>query len=144
MYRDGSAETEVFLVLHGGPFWVGKDAGAWSVPKGEFDDSETPLQAAVREFQEETGTLPKGDFLELKPVVQKGGKQVFCFALKGDLDATAIVSNTFIMEWPPKSGKRQSFPEIAKAQWFPLTGAKEKINVAQISFLDELRMRLNT
>jgi predicted NUDIX family NTP pyrophosphohydrolase len=138
LYRDGAAETEVFLVLPGGPFWANKDAGAWSVPKGEFDDSETPLAAAVREFKEETGTLLQGDFRELKPVVQKAGKQVFAFALKGDLDATAIQSNTFKMEWPPKSGRWQAFPEVAKAQWFPVSIAKGKINAAQVAFLEEL------
>jgi predicted NUDIX family NTP pyrophosphohydrolase len=141
LYRDGAAETEVFLVLPGGPFWADKDAGAWSVPKGEFDDSETPLAAAVREFKEETGTLLQGDFRELKPVVQKAGKQVFAFALKGDLDATAIQSNTFKMEWPPKSGRWQTFPEVAKAQWFPVSIAKEKINAAQVAFLDELLLK---
>src|SRR3954470_7668863 len=112
LYRNGEKELEVLLVLPGGPFWVNKDAGAWSIPKGEFDDSETPLQAAIREFQEETGTVLQGDFLELQPVVQKAGKQVHAFAQKGDLDATAIISNTFKMEWPPKSGKWQSFPEV--------------------------------
>lgn len=139
LYRDGIPETEVFLVLHGGPYWVGKDAGAWSIPKGEFDDGETPLQAAIREFHEETGTLLQGRFTELKPVVQKAGKQVFAFALKGDLDASAIISNTFTIEWPLKSGTWKTFPEIAKAAWFSITAAKEKINAAQISFLDELQ-----
>lgn len=133
------AGIEIFLVLHGGPFWVGKDAGAWSIPKGEFDETETPLQAAVREFHEETGMLLQGNFTALKPIVQKAGKQVFAFAQKGDLDATAIVSNMFTMEWPPKSGTFQSFPEIAKAQWFEASIAKEKINAAQVSFIDELR-----
>ena len=144
LYRDSAdAEgIEVFLVLHGGPYWVGKNAGAWTIPKGEFDESETPLQAALREFEEETGTLPEGAFIELQPIVQKGGKQVFAFAVKGDIDATAITSNTFTLEWPPKSGKWQSFPEVAKAQWFSIPIAKEKINVAQTALLDELLMRL--
>lgn len=143
LYRERPLETEVFLVLHGGPYWVAKDAGAWSVPKGEFDDSETPLEAAIREFKEETGRLLEGDFIELKPIIQKAGKQVFAFAKNGDIDVTAIVSNTFTMEWPPKSGKWQTFPEIAKAQWFTITVAKEKINAAQIPFLDELLTHLH-
>jgi len=142
LYRDGATEVEVFLVFYGGPYWAGKDAGAWSIPKGEFEESETPLQAGIREFHEETGTLLHGDFKELKPVIQKAGKQVFAFTLKGDLDATAIVSNTFTMEWPPKSGNWQRFPEIAKAAWFPLTLAREKINTAQVSFLDELLLNV--
>jgi predicted NUDIX family NTP pyrophosphohydrolase len=138
LYRNGAQETEVFLILHSGPYWVNKDAGAWTIPKGEFDDSETPLQAALREFEEETGTALHGDFTELKPVIQKAGKQVFAFAQKGNLDADAIRSNTFTLEWPPKSGKRQTFPEVAKARWFPISVAREKINPAQIAFLDEL------
>lgn len=138
LHRNNSAGTEVFLVLHGGPYWVGKDAGGWTIPKGEFDDSETPLAAAIREFNEETGLLLEGDFLELAPVVQKGGKQVFAFALYGDIDANAIKSNTFKMEWPPKSGVWQTFPEVAKAAWFAIPVAREKINAAQVAFLDEL------
>ena len=143
LYRNAAAQTEVFLVMHGGPFWVGKDAGAWSIPKGEFDDAETPLAAAIREFAEETGTLLNGSFVELQPVVQKAGKQVFAFALKGDIDAAAVKSNTFTMMWPPKSGKWQTFPEIAKAAWFGIREAKEKINVAQISFIDQLQVLLS-
>lgn len=138
LYRDGAAETEVLLVLHGGPFWTGKDAGAWTIPKGEFDDTETALAAAIREFHEETGTLLHGDFMELTTIVQKAGKQVFAFAQKGDLDATGITSNTFTIEWPPKSGTWQSFPEVAKAAWFEVAMAKEKINAAQVALLDEL------
>jgi len=138
LYRDADPETEVFLVMHGGPYWVNKDAGAWTIPKGEFDESETPLQAALREFEEEIGVKLQGDFIELQPIVQKAGKQVFAFAQKSDLDATNIRSNTFTIEWPPKSGKWQSFPEVAKAAWFPISVAREKINVAQIAFLDEL------
>ena len=143
LYRNGEKELEVLLVLPGGPFWVNKDAGAWSIPKGEFDDTETPLQAAIREFQEETGTRLQGDFLELRPIVQKAGKQVYAFAQQGELDAAAIICNTFKMEWPPKSGKWQSFPEVAKAQWFPITRAKEQINPAQAAFLDELLQKLD-
>lgn len=144
LYRDGAEEPEVFLVLPGGPFWANKDAGAWSIPKGEFDESETPLQAALREFEEETGTQLNGDFLELNPIVQKAGKQVFAFAQKGYLDAASIQCNTFKMEWPPKSGKWQQFPEVAKAAWFPVSVAKEKINPAQVAFIDELMQKLST
>ena len=138
LYRDADPETEVFLVMHGGPYWVNKDAGAWTIPKGEFDESETPLQAALREFEEEIGVKLQGDFIELQPIVQKAGKQVLAFAQKRDLDATNIRSNTFTIEWPPKLGKWQSFPEVAKAAWFPISAAREKINIAQIAFLDEL------
>jgi|SRR5215217_6064138 len=144
LYRDNGNETEVFLVLHGGPYWVNKDVGAWSIPKGEFDDTETPLQAAIREFHEETGTMLRGEFTELQPVVQKAGKQVYAFAQKGNLDAASIQCNTFKMEWPPKSGKWQTFPEVAKAAWFPVQVAKEKINPAQIAFLDELLSKINS
>lgn len=144
VHRDGALETEVFLVLHGGPYWVNKDAGAWTIPKGEFDDTETPLAAAIREFKEETGTALQGDFIELQPIIQKAGKQVFAFALKAELDAETIQSNTFKMEWPPKSGNWQAFPEVAKAAWFPISEAKEKINAAQVAFLDELLLHLHT
>ncbi len=142
LYRDGGAGTEVFLVFPGGPFWAKKDAGAWTIPKGEFAGTEAALAAAVREFEEETGTKLTGDFEALAPVVQKAGKQVFAFALKGDIDAAAIQSNTFKLEWPPKSGNWQTIPEIAKAAWFPLDAAREKINPAQVSFLDELEQKL--
>lgn len=144
LYREGAMEIEVFLVLHGGPYWVNKDAGAWTIPKGEFDDTETPLAAAIREFREETGTLLQGDFTVLQPVIQKAGKQVFAFALKGNLDAATIQSNTFKIEWPPKSGNWQTFPEVAKATWFPVSAAKEKINAAQIAFLEELLLKLQS
>jgi predicted NUDIX family NTP pyrophosphohydrolase len=143
LYRKRAREIEVFLVLHGGPFWVGKDAGAWTIPKGEFEAPETPLEAAIREFHEETGTLLHGNFIELTPVVQKAGKQVTAFALEGDLDAKAITSNTFTIEWPPKSGRWQTFPEVAKAAWYPISVAKEKINAAQIALLDELLKKIN-
>jgi predicted NUDIX family NTP pyrophosphohydrolase len=138
LYRKIVPEIEVFLVLHGGPFWVGKDAGAWTIPKGEFEEPEKPLAAALREFQEETGTILQCDFIELTPIVQKAGKQVFAFAQNRDLDASQITSNSFSMEWPPKSGRRQTFPEVAKAAWYPVSVAKEKINAAQVALLDEL------
>lgn len=144
LYQTGKPEIEVFLVMHGGPYWVNRDAGAWSIPKGEFDEPESPLDAAIREFKEETGTLLQGQFIELTPVVQKGGKQVFAWALHGAIDAAAIRSNTFTIEWPPKSGKWQTFPEVAKAAWFTITAAREKINAAQIGFLEELQQKLQS
>ena len=142
LFRAKAPETEVFLVLHGGPYSVGKDKGAWTIPKGEFGDPELPLDAAIREFEEETGIRPNGHFIALSPVVQKGGKQVFAWALEGDLDAAAIRSNTFTMEWPPRSGNWQAFPEVAKGGWFSITEAKEKINAAQVPFLDELLLKM--
>ncbi len=130
-------ELQFFLVHPGGPFWKNKDAGAWTIPKGEFDD-EGALDAAIREFKEETGTIISGSFIELSAVKQKGGKTVFAWALEEDIVAENIVSNTFEMVWPPKSGKQQSFSEIDKAEWFNEVVAKEKINPSQIAFIDEL------
>lgn len=144
LYRNGAEGVEVFLVFPGGPFWANKDKGVWSVPKGEFDDSELPLDAAIREFKEETGTLLSGDFAALEPVVQKAGKQVFAWAIQGDIDAGTITSNNFSIEWPPRSGKWQQFPEVAKAGWFTIAQAREKINAAQVYFLDQLLILLNT
>ncbi len=138
LYRIKNSGFEVFLVHPGGPFWAKKDMNAWTVPKGEFTDEEDPLVAAKREFEEETGKSVKGDFLELKPVIQKGGKQVFCYACKGDIDPGAIKSNTFEMEWPPRSGKMQSFPEIDRGQWFDSAEAKIRIIESQSAFVDEL------
>ena len=128
MFRRIDNELEVLLVHPGGPFWKNKDLGAWSVPKGEFTDSENPLDAAIREFEEETGIKLKGNFIELEQIQQKGGKLVLAWAIEGDLDPASIRSNTFKMEWPPKSGKWIEVPEIDKATWFPLELAKEKIN----------------
>ncbi|TDE16872.1 NUDIX domain-containing protein [Dyadobacter psychrotolerans] len=138
LFRNRGSEAEVFLVHPGGPFFARKDAGWWTVPKGEFGEPELPLQAAIREFEEETGLKLSGEFLPLAPIVQKAGKKVYCWAIEGNMDASVIVSNTFEMEWPPKSGKTKSFPEIDKAAWFDLETAKRMIMAAQISFLDEL------
>ena len=135
---------EVFLVHPGGPFWMKKDAGAWSIPKGEYAEGEDPLDAARREFQEEVGTLPEGELLPLTEIRQAGGKFVQAWAIQADLDATAIRSNTFTMEWPPKSGKQCEFPEVDRAEWFPLETAREKILPAQSAFLDELISRLGS
>lgn len=129
---------QVLLVHPGGPFWKNKDLGSWSVPKGEFGADENPLQAAIREFKEETGTAIDGNFIALQPVKLKSGKVVHCWALEGEIDAEAIVSNTFEIEWPPKSGKIQAFAEVDKAAWFSTGEALQKINEAQQSFIREL------
>ncbi|MGN6399100.1 MAG: NUDIX domain-containing protein [Flavisolibacter sp.] len=138
LYRKKNKNLEVFLVHPGGPFWKGKDAGAWSIPKGEFTDDEEPLAAAQREFEEETGKKIEGNFVALNPIKQKAGKMVYAWAVEGDINADAIVSNTFKIEWPYKSGKWQSYPEVNQAAWFSLAVAKEKINAAQAMFIDDL------
>jgi predicted NUDIX family NTP pyrophosphohydrolase len=138
LYRRRDGVPEVFLVHPGGPFWAKKDEGAWSIPKGEFDPSEDALTAAKREFEEETGLVVEGEFRPLKPIRQAGGKLVHAFALEGDLDPKAIHSNTFEMEWPPRSGRRQAFPEVDRAAWFPLDVAREKIHKGQVGLLDAL------
>jgi predicted NUDIX family NTP pyrophosphohydrolase len=138
LYRRLSASLEVFLVHPGGPFWKNKDAGVWTIPKGEFTNDEPALDAAVREFREETGVALKGPFQPLSPVRQKGGKRVYAWAAPGDLDPQKIVSNTFDLEWPPRSGKTRTFPEVDKGAWYSLTAARHYINPAQIPFLEEL------
>ena len=138
LYRFTQGEPDFFLVHPGGPFWANKDIGVWSIPKGEYEDDEDALAAAIREFEEETGKKLAGDFIALKPIVQKAGKQVHAWGIEGDIDAGNIVSNTFKVEWPPKSGKWKSFPEVDKARWFDANTAKEKINPAQTAFIDEL------
>src|SRR5215510_4380296 len=138
MYRLRNSTTEVFLVHPGGPYWAKKDLGAWSIPKGEAAEGEDRLEAAKREFQEETGFLPKGNFIALTPIKQPGGKLVHAWAFKGDCDAKAIASNTFSIEWPLRSGKHQEFPEVDRAEWFTIEAAKEKILKGQASFLQEL------
>ena len=130
---------EVLLVHPGGPFWARRDAGAWSIPKGEYSDGEDPLDAARREFAEELGSrAPDGDPADLGEIRQKSGKVVHGWALAGDLDAGAIQSNTFTLEWPPRSGRMREFPEVDRAEWFELERAREKINPAQAAFLDRL------
>jgi predicted NUDIX family NTP pyrophosphohydrolase len=138
MFRRRHGIPEVFLVHPGGPFWAKKEVGAWSVPKGEYADEETPLQAARREFREETGCEPSGEFIPLTPRKQAGGKTVTAWAVEGDCDASAIRSNTFTLEWPPKSGKHREFPEVDRAGWFSIAEAKEKILKGQAGFLQEL------
>jgi predicted NUDIX family NTP pyrophosphohydrolase len=138
LYRTTNRELEVFLVHPGGPFFVNKDDGAWSIPKGEFLDDEDPLDAAKREFFEETGQAIDGTFILLAPIKQKNGKMVFAWAVEGDIDPTTSVSNTFELEWPPGSGKFKSFPEIDKAAWFDIETAKIKIIAAQVSLIEQL------
>lgn len=140
LYRKRTG-TEVFLIHPGGPFFAKKDLGSWSVPKGEYSE-EDPLTAAKREFREETGFDISGNFVPLLPIKQKGGKVVVAWAVEGDIDAEAVVSNTFEIIWPPHSGKIQTFPEVDKAGWFSMDLAREKINQAQISFLDQLEVLL--
>jgi predicted NUDIX family NTP pyrophosphohydrolase len=140
LHRDGAGGIEVLLVHPGGPFWASKDAGAWSIPKGEHDDGEDARACALREFEEETGSAPApGELTDLGTVRQKSGKVVQAWALAGDLDADAIRSNTFEIEWPPRSGRRAEFPEVDRAAWFGLDEARERINPAQAAFLDRLR-----
>jgi predicted NUDIX family NTP pyrophosphohydrolase len=138
LYRRGDRGLEVLLVHPGGPFWRAKDLGAWSLAKGEIDPGEEPAACALREFEEETGTRLEGVPVPLGEVRQAGGKTVIGFALEGDLDADAIRSITFELEWPPRSGRRQSYPEVDRAAWFTLEEAREKLNAAQAAFLDRL------
>jgi predicted NUDIX family NTP pyrophosphohydrolase len=138
LFRDASGRLEVLLVHPGGPFWAKKDAGAWSIPKGEIGDGEDALTAARREFEEETGVRPVGEALALEPRRQPGGKLVYAWAMRGDLDPAAVRSATFSLEWPPRSGRRQEFPEIDRAAWFTLEEARTKILKGQVPFLDDL------
>jgi predicted NUDIX family NTP pyrophosphohydrolase len=140
LYRVRDAVLEVLLVHPGGPFWARKDAGAWSIPKGEYAEGEDPVACARREFEEELGTAPPAaeELTELGTVRQRGGKQVTAWAAAGDLDPETIRSNTFTLEWPPRSGSFREFPEIDRAAWLPLEQAREKINPAQAEFLDRL------
>jgi predicted NUDIX family NTP pyrophosphohydrolase len=139
---DGGAPL-VLLVHPGGPFWRNKDEGAWTIPKGEIGPDEDALAAARREFREETGHDIAGDFRPLTAIRQAGGKIVEAWAIVADIDAAAIVSNEFEMEWPPRSGRRQSFPEIDRAEWFTLAEARRRINKGQAALLEELAARLS-
>ncbi len=144
IYRQRPGRVEVFLVHPGGPYWAKKDLGAWSIPKGEHAPDEDPLEAARREFCEETGLqLPAGEFTPLEPVRLASGKWVRAWAVPGDIDAQAIRSNTFSIEWPPRSGRQQSFPEVDQAEWFALPEARHKINQGQRPLLDQLGRMLN-
>ena len=131
-------DGHVLLVHPGGPFWARRDAGAWSIPKGEHGDDEDPEACARREFLEELGAEAPADLIDLGSVRQKNRKEVRAFYGEGDLDVGAVVSNTFSMEWPPRSGRTQEFPEIDRAEWFGVEAAREKLNPAQAEFLDRL------
>jgi len=142
LYRLSGDGLEVFLVHPGGPFWAKKDEGAWSVPKGLFEDDENPLEAAKREFREETGFDISGDFMALTPLKQPSGKVVHVWTVEGDIDAASIKSNMFSMEWPPRSGNQQEFPEVDRGGWFTIAQAQVKLLPGQRGFLDELQRKL--
>ena len=138
-YRFNHPVLEVLLVHPGGPFYAKKDLGAWSIPKGEYSDSENPMDVAKQEFHEETGNvISNGELIALSPVRLKSGKEISAWAVAADFDQCFIKSNEFEMEWPPGSGKKQFFPEVDRAEWFKLNEAKEKLNQAQVPLLDEL------
>jgi predicted NUDIX family NTP pyrophosphohydrolase len=139
LYRRTSAGPEVLIAHMGGPFWARKDEGAWSIPKGEFEDGEEPLAVALREFEEEIGTPPPaGPVVELGEFRQRGGKRVTVFAREGDLDVSQVRSNEFAMEWPRGSGRMRRFPEIDRAEWMPLDTARRKLVAAQAPAIDAL------
>lgn len=142
MYRINSGASEVLLAHPGGPFFYNKDDGAWSIPKGEPEPAEDLLLTAQREFEEETGLKPAGPFIPLKPIQQKGGKIVHAWAFEGDCDPNTLTSNTFTMEWPPKSGRQMEFPEIDRAEFFDLSTARRKIKSGQEALIDELEVSL--
>jgi predicted NUDIX family NTP pyrophosphohydrolase len=144
LFRTVAATVEVLLVHPGGPFWAKKDEAAWSIPKGEFDDGEDALAAARREFAEELGAVPAGEPVPLSPIRQAGGKMVFAFALRADFDVATAKSNTFTMEWPPRSGRTQEFPEIDRAKWFTTEEARRRMLKGQIPLLDELERQDRT
>jgi predicted NUDIX family NTP pyrophosphohydrolase len=143
MYRKIDDTLQVLLVHPGGPFFKNKDEGAWSIPKGEADPGEDLLECARREFTEEIGMSPSGSFIPLTPVKQKGGKVVHAWAVEGECDPRLVTSNTFTMEWPPRSGRKMEFPEIDRAEFFDVATARQKINVGQVPLLDELEKSLS-
>jgi len=140
VYRNSKEGFIQLLLVHpGGPLWKNKDEGAWSIPKGEYEESENPLTVAKREFEEETGNvLPGNNFIALTPVKIKSGKVISAWAMEADFKKSFICSNYFEMEWPPRSGKKQTFPETDKAEWFPIEEARHKINPGQLNFIDQL------
>lgn len=138
-FRKQGATLEVLLVHPGGPFWRNKDIGAWSIPKGEFNDTEDAETAARREFSEEIGIALAGPLIPLGEIRQRAGKTVIAFTTEIDVDVGQIESNTFEIEWPPRSGRRQTFPEIDRAEWFQPDAARQKINAAQVPFLERLQ-----
>ena len=142
MYRRSKGELEVFLVHPGGPFWAKKDMGAWSICKGEYSEGEPPLEAAKREFQEETGFAAQGNFLELGQVQQAGGKVVSAWAFEGDCDPSKLISNRCEVEWPPRSGRHIEIPEVDRGGWFSIADARQRILKSQSPFLDKLSQML--
>jgi predicted NUDIX family NTP pyrophosphohydrolase len=139
LYRRRDGAVELLLVHPGGPLWAKRDAGAWSIPKGEVDEGEDPRAVALREFEEETGhPPPRGELVALGEVRQRGGKLVTAWAAAGDLDPAAITSNTFTLEWPPRSGRRREFPEVDRAGWFDPATARDKLLAAQAELVDRL------
>jgi predicted NUDIX family NTP pyrophosphohydrolase len=141
LYRNVSGSLEVFLVHPGGPFWTKKDEGAWSIPKGEIAEGEDALEAAKREFREETGFATDGTFEALEPVKQAGGKTVYAWSIESDVEASAIRSNTFSMEWPPRSGEMREFAEVDRGGWFELAAARTKILKGQMPLLEQLHKK---
>jgi len=142
LYRLRGQATEVLLIRPGGPFWRNKDDGAWMIPKGAVEPGETPAQAAMREFEEETGTRLASMPFPLRRIRQAGGKHVEAFAAEGDLDASAVVSNDFEVEWPPRSGHFQRYPEVAEARWMTIAQARAKMLPSQLPLLDALEDKL--
>jgi predicted NUDIX family NTP pyrophosphohydrolase len=144
MYRFKKGHLQVLLVHPGGPYWKNKDAGAWTIPKGEANPNEELLSVAQREFTEETGVVPRAPYTPLTPIKQRAGKIVHAWAFEGDFDPSTLRSNTFEMEWPPKSGKTAEFPEVDRAEFFEVEAAKPKLNASQASLLDELERVIGT
>ncbi len=144
MYKYEGKELQVLLAHPGGPFWAKKEWASWSIPKGEFEETEEPLNAALREMTEETGLTPSGKFIELSPVKLKSGKIIYAFAVEGSADPSKHVSNNFDMEWPPKSGKKQSFPEVDRIEWFNVEEAMKRIIEGQKVIIEELSGLLDT
>jgi predicted NUDIX family NTP pyrophosphohydrolase len=138
MYRRHNHELEVFLVHPGGPYWAKKDFGAWSIPKGEYTEEELAIDAARREFQEETGFPVEGELIELGEVKQPGGKRVTAWAFAGDCDPKSLRSNSFMLEWPPRSRRQMEFPEVDRGDWFSITDARQRLTTGQWAFLDRL------
>jgi len=144
LYRYREGELQVLLLHPGGPYWTHKDAGAWSIPKGEIEADEDPLAAAQREFLEETGAAVAGQFLALAPIKQRSGKVVTAWAVRGDFEPSQLRSNLFQLEWPPRSGKLQEFPEADRGEWFSLTEARARMVAGQSALLDSLQSLLHS
>jgi predicted NUDIX family NTP pyrophosphohydrolase len=142
LYRVRNSGVQVFLAHPGGPYWAQKDVGAWSIPKGEYHEGDDPLAAAKREFLEETGSEVSGSFCALSPLSQPSGKIVSAWAVEGDIDAATVKSNTFSLEWPPRSGQTQEWPEVDRGEWFDLPTARRKLQSGQRGFLDQLEQLL--